>query len=104
MIVYAIKEYNTGLYISLTGRLEPLGDRSRLFKTRYDAMRAIEYNMDEFKMTPIVDELVWQELELEFGKDRWHINISSDMLDEYRKKFKIGVCKIELQEIDEEIY
>lgn len=101
MKLYVIKECNTELYVTRNGSLQELGIDTRLFSTKVDAMRAIEYNdSDGFKWTPIVDNIAWSLLESKYGIDRWHLNISMKELKAAQRDVKLKVVRIELNELE----
>lgn len=101
MKLYVIKECNTELYVTRNGSLQELGIDTRLFSTKADAMRAIEYNdSDGFNWTPIVDNIAWSLLEGKYGIDRWHLNIPIKELKAARRDVKLKVVRIELNELE----
>lgn len=104
MYLYAIKELNTGLFVSkpsLIYRLEPLGVSTTFFKSRSAAEKAmIEKHMD-VEFNPIVCTLAWNELERIYKKDRWDIHVTKEEVEEIKNKFNLQVVKLYLGELDD---
>lgn len=101
MKLYAIKECNTELYITRNESLQELGINTRLFKTKADAMRAIEYyDSDGFRWAPITDNIVWSMLENKYSIDRRHLDISMKEFKEAQRDVKVKVVKVELNGLE----
>lgn len=101
MKLYVIKECNTELYITRNEGLQELGINTRLFKTKADAMRAIEYNdSDGLRWTPITDNIVWSMLESKYGVDRWHLDVSMKEFKAAQRDVKLKVVRLELNELE----
>ena len=101
MKLYAIKESNTELYVTRNEGLQELGINTRLFKTKADAMRAIEYyDSDGFRWAPITDNIVWSMLESKYGIDRWHLDVSMKEFKVARRDVKLKAVKVELNELE----
>lgn len=99
MRVYAIKELNTGLFVTRRNKLAPLGAVSRLFESQSAAMRAIEYQDDYgFFRSDIRDDIAWSQIEDVYKMDRWHLELSWKEFKEYLDEIDLKVVKVNLSE------
>ena len=100
MILYAIVDPESGLFVTRQNRLKEFGTDTKLFKTRTEAMRFIEAPIDkEFKSTwtLLQNDLAWDLLEKLYNKDRWHIDCSFQEVKDARNQFlKLKPMRIDL--------
>ena len=100
MILYAIIETNTNLYVTRENRLEELGIRTRLFNSIDDAKRAMSYPTifeDEF-FNPVKNSITWHFLEKKYHMDRWHLDISWKEFREMDREVDLKIVKVQLNE------
>lgn len=102
MILYAIKEQNTGLFVTKYHMLNELGTHTELFKDRERAERAISTS-DEFGMMsePIRNNLTWIYLENKYKTNRMNIDISYKEYYSIRDQIDLIVVPIKVKEIEE---
>lgn len=104
-IVYAIYDKDSGLFVTrhLASRLDELGSDTALFKSKTDAMRAIEAKpyfefSDVSKNTRLQNELAWWLLEKLYNTDRWHIDCGIEEFNDAVNNFKnLKVVPINLE-------
>lgn len=100
MILYAILETNTNLYVTRMNSLEELGKYTRLFNSVDEAKRAMNHPTDyetEF-FNPIRNSITWYFLEKKHGIDRWHLDISWREFREMDKEVNLKIVKVQLNE------
>lgn len=105
MYLYAIKELNTGLFVSnksLSYRIEPLGDSTTFFKSRSDAEKCMVEKCMDISFNPITKELAWDEIESLYRVDRWNINMSKEEFEGWESRYDLKVVKLYLGEIEYE--
>ena len=98
MILYAILETNTNLYVTRDNNLDELGKRTELFNSENEANRAMSYPTifeDEF-FNPIRNDITWHFLEKKYRIDRWHLDISHKEFKEMSKEIDLKVVKVQL--------
>lgn len=104
MKLYAIKDKESGLYVSRRNpkRLVEFGPDIELYSTRASAMRRVEERLGhDIDTTVLQNELAWDLLEKVYEKDRWHINCSLSELEDALAQFKnLRVASICLDEAD----
>jgi hypothetical protein len=102
MILYAIKDIESGLYVTrgFSHGLEKLGSSTLFFETRSDAMRLIEAKLGhDIEYTSLQAELAWNLLEMVYDISRWSINCSKEELQDAIDQFKnLKVVKLWLGE------
>lgn len=98
MILYAILETNTDLYVTRMNGLEELGKYTRLFNSVDEAKRAMnhptEYETEFFN--PIRNSITWYFLEKKHGIDRWHLDISWREFKEMDKEVSLKIVKVQV--------
>lgn len=89
-VVYAIIDKESGLYVTrgLFPNLEILGENTRLFRSKVDAMQYVEARHPHDKITILQNNLAWRLLEGIHGVDRWHINCTLDEYMDAARQFK----------------
>lgn len=102
MILYAIKEVNSGLFITRHYTLNELGISTEIFKDEERAERAISTS-DEFGMEshPIRNNLAWVYLENKYQKNRMDIDISYREFNEIKHRFDLTVVPVMIKELEE---
>lgn len=102
MILYAIKEQNTGLFVNRHCRLDELNINTEFFKDEERAERAISTS-DEFGMEsqPIRNNLTWNYLEDKYQTDRMNIDISYKEFYSIRDSIDLKVVPVMVKEIEE---
>lgn len=102
MILYAIKEQNTGLFVTKYHTLNELGTHTELYKDRERAERTISTS-DEFGMEsqPIRNCLTWIFLEDKYKTNRMNIDISYKEYHSIRDQIDLIVVPIKVKEIEE---
>lgn len=103
MILYAIKELNTGLYLNKSSSLSELGERTELYRDKERVERAISTS-DEFGMMsqPIRNNLTWIYLENKYKMNRIDIDISYKDFYSIRDKIDLKVVEINIEEISDD--
>ena len=105
MYLYAIKDLNTGLFVSSSGlnyRLKPLGVSTFFGKSRESLERCMVEKCMDITFNPITKELAWDEIESLYRLDRWNINISKEEFNEVLGKYDLRIVELYLGEIDVE--
>lgn len=100
MILYAIIETDTNLYITRDNRLEKLGTNTRLFADINAAKRAMNsptYTGEEY-FNPIKNSVTWYFLEQKYKIDRWHLDISWREFREMEQEVNLKIVKVQLNE------
>lgn len=100
MILYAIIETNTNLYVTRRNSLDELGIHTRLFNSVDDAKRAMHYPTDyepEF-FNPIRNSITWYFLEMKHHIDRWHLDVSWKEFKEMDREVNLKIVKVQLNE------
>lgn len=105
MYLYAIKELNTGLFVthkSLNYDIEPLCDFTLFFNSEQAAKRAmVEKHMD-VEFNPITKVLAWNEIENLYKVDRWNISMSKEEFEGWESRYDLKVVKLYIGEIEYE--
>ena len=100
MILYAIIETNTNLYVTRENGLDELGKRTRLFDSEDEAKRSMSHSgifEDEF-FNPVKNSITWHFLEQKYGIDRWHLDISHREFREMDSEVDLKIVKVQLNE------
>ena len=100
MILYAIIETNTNLYVTRDNSLDEFGKRTKLFDSEDEAKRAMNHPTvfeDEF-FNPIKNNITWHFLEKKHHIDRWHLDISHKEFKEMDKEIDLKIVKVQLNE------
>lgn len=100
MILYAIIETNTNLYVTRENTLDELGKRTRLFDSENEAKKAMRYKSifeDEF-YNPVRNSITWLFLEQKHGIDRRHLDISHREFIEMDNNVDLKIVKVQLNE------
>lgn len=102
MKLYAIKDAESGLYVSRRTpyRLVDFGSDMALYSSRHQAMAVVEERLGyNIRITHLQNDLAWDLLEKVYGIDRWHIDCSKKELDDALAQFKhLKVVPIWLEE------
>lgn len=105
MTLYAIKDLESGLYVShrTPRRLVELGPEAKFFSSRSDAMRLIENRIHPLiPTTDLQNDLAWDLLEKLYATDRWHINCDKDEYHDAVNQFKnLKVVVFQVIELDD---
>lgn len=100
MILYAIIETNTNLYVTRENGLDELGKRTKLFDSENEAKKAMRYTsifQDEF-YNPVRNGITWLFLEQKHGIDRRHLDISHREFIEMNNNVDLKIVKVQLNE------
>lgn len=104
MKIYAIKDLESGLYVSrrTPHRLVEFGTDMAMFSKRSQAMRLIEDKLGyDIDTTSLQNDLAWDLLEKVYKTSRWHINCSSQELQDALDQFKnIKVIELCLEKVN----
>ena len=99
MILYAIVETNTDMYVTRENSLEELGKHTRLFDSEDEAKRALKYMGDYgMEFNTIRNALVWGALEQKYHIDRWHLPVSYKEFKSMESEFDLEIVKVQLNE------
>lgn len=104
MKIYAIKDLDSGLYVSrrTPHRLVKFGTDMAMFSKRSQAMRLIEDKLGhDIDVTSLQNDLAWDLLEKVYKTDRWHIACYNQELQDALDQFKnIKVIELCLEEVN----
>lgn len=104
MKIYAIKDLESGLYISrrTPHRLVEFGTDMAMFSKRSQAMRLVEDKLGhDIDTTSLQNDLAWDLLEKVYGVYRWCIACSKQELQDALDQFKnIKVIELCLEKVN----
>lgn len=103
MILYAIKDIDTNLFVTRNHELDLLGDTTLFFDSLDDVRQMLTKDNEKqiLGFSPIYHKLVWNDLEKRTGKNRWYIDITRDELRKELLSYNLKAVRIELNEKEE---
>lgn len=99
MILYALKEKNTGWFVTRNGQFDELSADTHLFRREVDAERCLKFSIDGFTLlSPLIRSLVRSLLEKKYQKPYQLIDVSYREYLEIKDDIKLEIIKVQLNE------
>lgn len=103
MVLWAIKDFNTGKYYDFRSHyVEDMNPHTEFFKTKLDATRKIEGlpvdGYEDFPSCGLDNELAWSYLERKYRVTRWALDVTKEELALAKALFRLSPVMIEIAE------
>ena len=99
MILYALKESNTGHFVTRNGGLDELNKDTQLFTSKSQPEKCLIRIKDEVEFPSLlVHEIVWKRLEEKYGKPRWEIDVDYKEFGDIQDSLEFQIVEISLNE------
>lgn len=97
MILYALQDKDTELYVTRRGRFDELNGETELFKTKQAALRCLRFNYEGIgTYSPLMNALTYSILEDKYKTNRDNLDVSYKEFLDVMNDINLCVVKVNL--------